>query len=153
MQTLSERAAAEDCGQHYFQFTAIETTEKEKVEETGKQLQSFAAQFNLPFSFNVLYIPDLKHLKAEQVEIKADEAVVIHASFVLRAMISKPLELESDESHHEAESLRDGGPRNGSQSQLSLIRAQIHRRIGRHNAARRSTPGEHRSRVGPRRDP
>nr|GMD42049.1 putative late blight resistance protein homolog R1B-8 [Ipomoea batatas] len=30
-----------------------------------------------------------------QVEIKADEAVVIHASFVLSAMISKPLELES----------------------------------------------------------
>nr|GMD63967.1 DELLA protein RGL1-like [Ipomoea batatas] len=96
MQALSERAAAEDCGkQHYFRFTAIETTEREKVEETGKRLQSFAAQFNLPFSFNVLYIPDLKHLKAEQVEIKADEAVIIHTSFTLRAMISKPLELES----------------------------------------------------------
>nr|GMD68879.1 DELLA protein RGL1-like [Ipomoea batatas] len=96
MQALSERAAAEDCGkQHYFRFTAIETTEKEEVEETGKRLQSFAAQFNLPFSFNVLYIPDLKHLKAEQVEIKADEAVIIHTSFILRAMISKPLELES----------------------------------------------------------
>ncbi|XP_031099900.1 uncharacterized protein LOC116004106 [Ipomoea triloba] len=100
MQTLSERAAAEDCGQHYFLFTAIETTEKEKVEETGKQLQSFAAQFNLPFSFNVLYIPDLKHLKAEQVEIKADEAVVIHASFALRAMISKLLELENSSTHY-----------------------------------------------------
>nr|GMD60895.1 DELLA protein RGL1-like [Ipomoea batatas] len=96
MQALSERAAAEDCcKQHYFRFTAIETTEKEKVEETGKRLQSFAAQLNLPFSFNVLYIPDLKHLKAEQVEIKADEAVIIHTSFILRAMISKPPELES----------------------------------------------------------
>nr|GMD07872.1 formin-like protein 11 [Ipomoea batatas] len=95
MQALSERAAAEDCVQHYFQFIAIETTEKVKVEETGKRLQSFAAQFNLPFSFNVLYIPDLKHLKVEQVEIKADEVVVIHASFVLSAMISKSLELES----------------------------------------------------------
>nr|GMC95759.1 DELLA protein RGL1-like [Ipomoea batatas] len=73
MQALSKWTAVEDCGQHYFRFTAIETTEKEMVEETGKRLQSFAAQFNLPFSFNVLYIPDLKHLKAEQVEINADE--------------------------------------------------------------------------------
>nr|GME19816.1 DELLA protein RGL1-like [Ipomoea batatas] len=95
MQALSKRAAVEDCGQHYFRFTPIETTEKEKVEETGKRLQSFAAQSNLPFLFNVLNIPDPKHLKAEQVEINANEAVVIYASFILRAMISKPLELES----------------------------------------------------------
>ncbi|XP_019162025.1 PREDICTED: DELLA protein RGL1-like [Ipomoea nil] len=95
MQALSERAAAADSGQRYFRFTAIETTEKEKVEETGKRLESFATQFNLPFSINVLYIPDLKHFTAEQVEIKADEAVVIHASFILRTMISKPVELES----------------------------------------------------------
>lgn len=86
MQALSERR---DCPIELLKITAIGHQEKEKIEETGKRLQSFANSLNLPFSFDMVFISDMKDLKVESVNVKADEAVAVYCYAVLRTMICR----------------------------------------------------------------
>ncbi|KAK6785804.1 hypothetical protein RDI58_014329 [Solanum bulbocastanum] len=86
MQALSERR---DCPIELLKITAIGHQEKEKIKETGKRLQSFAKSLNLPFSFDMVFMSDMKDLKAESVNVKADETVAVYCYTVLRTMICR----------------------------------------------------------------
>ncbi|KAH0664639.1 hypothetical protein KY285_025845 [Solanum tuberosum] len=86
MQALSERR---DCPIELLKVTAIGHQEREKIEETGKRLQSFANSLNLPFSFDMVFMSDMKDLKAESVNVKADETVAVYCYTVLRTMICR----------------------------------------------------------------
>lgn len=79
----------------HMKITAIESVNKESVLATGKSLESFAKSVNIPFSFNIVFLPDRSQLSEDHFDIKPDEGVVIHAEFCLRSMINEPNCLET----------------------------------------------------------
>ncbi|KAM3303515.1 hypothetical protein P3S67_014545 [Capsicum chacoense] len=86
MQALAEQR---DCPIELLKIAAIGHQEKEKIEETGKRLQSFANSLNLPFSFAMVFMSDMKDLRAESVNVKEDEIVAVYCSTILRTMICR----------------------------------------------------------------
>ncbi|KAJ4727813.1 DELLA protein RGL2 [Melia azedarach] len=92
MQALAERQQRPI---QLLKITAVAFRNKEKVEETGKSLASFAESLNLPFQFKVVYISSFLEIKEQLFEIKNDETLVVYCSLILRIMISHPSCLES----------------------------------------------------------
>lgn len=76
-------------------ITAIGTADQRHIEKTGKRLQSFAESLSLPFSFNAVYLTEMKELKEDLLGIEADETVAVYSFMMLRSMISKPESLEN----------------------------------------------------------
>ncbi|XP_016493163.1 DELLA protein RGL1-like [Nicotiana tabacum] len=91
------QAAAErkDNPIEHMKITVIESVNKERVEETGKSLESFAKSLNFPLSFKIVFLPDRNQLTEDHFDVKPDEGVVIYAAFFLRAMICEPNCLET----------------------------------------------------------
>ncbi|KAM3358134.1 DELLA protein RGL1-like [Capsicum galapagoense] len=91
------QAAAErkDNPIEHMNITVIESVNKQRVEKTGKSLESFATSLNFPFSFKIVFLPDRNQLTKDHFYIEPDEGVVIHAAFFLRAMICEPNCLET----------------------------------------------------------
>ncbi|XP_052185081.1 DELLA protein RGL1-like [Diospyros lotus] len=79
----------------HLKITALGTIDGQMMEETGRTLGEFARSLNLPFSFNVVLLSDMKDLSKEHLEIEAGEAVVVYSQSILRSMISRPDCLES----------------------------------------------------------
>ncbi|KAI5674901.1 hypothetical protein M9H77_05851 [Catharanthus roseus] len=92
MQALAEEGTSPT---KHLKITAVETADREGVEETGKSLQSFARSLNLQFSFKVVFLSDIEDLQAEHFDILPEEAVAVYASMALRTMISRPACLET----------------------------------------------------------
>lgn len=93
MQGLAERDDQYPVKQ--LKITAVGTTDKHKMEEVGKRLESIAKSFNLNFSFKAVSLANMKDLKKEHFAIEADEVVAVYSPFVLRTMISTPYCLET----------------------------------------------------------
>ncbi|CAK9182296.1 unnamed protein product [Ilex paraguariensis] len=91
MQALAEQ---HNCPIELLKITAIGTTDKVKIEETGNRLLSFAKSLNLPLSFKVVFLSDMKDLKEDMIDIEADEIVAVYSPTILRTMISTPDSLE-----------------------------------------------------------
>ncbi|OIT08035.1 PREDICTED: DELLA protein RGL1-like [Nicotiana attenuata] len=91
------QAAAErkDNPIEHMKITVIESVNKERVEETGKSLESFAKSLNFPLSFKIVFLPDRNQLTENHFDIEPDEGLVIYAAFFLRAMICEPNCLET----------------------------------------------------------
>lgn len=87
MQALTERVLHPI---ENLKITAVGTTGGEKMEETGKRLANFAKSLNLPFSFNVVLLSDMKDLTTEHFNTEDGEAVVIYSQTILPSMISRP---------------------------------------------------------------
>lgn len=79
----------------YLKVTAIGTKSKAKIEETGRQLASFAQALNLKFSFNIVMVADIMELNQKLLEINADEAVAVWVEYYLMFMICRQDMLES----------------------------------------------------------
>ncbi|XP_016555555.2 DELLA protein RGL1-like [Capsicum annuum] len=92
MQALAEQR---DRPIELLKITAIGHQEKEEIEETGKRLQSFANSLNLPFSFAMVFMSDMKDLTAESVNVKEDEIVAVYCYTVLRTMICRQDNLDN----------------------------------------------------------
>lgn len=92
MQALAVR---EECPLELLKITAVGTTSKSKIEDTGKRLLSFAQSMGLPFSFKIVMVPDMLDLKEDLFELDDEEAVVVYSQFLLRTMIGQPDRLES----------------------------------------------------------
>lgn len=92
MQALASR---NDCPLELLKISAVGTTSKHLIESTGKRLLSFAQTLNLPFSFKIVMVSDMLDLKEDHFELDADETAAVYSEFALRAMISKPNQLES----------------------------------------------------------
>ncbi|XP_016470159.1 scarecrow-like protein 18 [Nicotiana tabacum] len=92
MQALAEKG---DSPIKLLKITAVGSTEKEKFEVTGNTLHSFAKSLGVPFSFDVVFLSDMKDFKKESVNIEADETVAVYCNTVLRTMIPKPDCLEN----------------------------------------------------------
>ncbi|XP_058071187.1 DELLA protein 2-like [Magnolia sinica] len=65
------------------------------MNETGRQLASFAESLKLPFTFKMVIVYDMNDLHEDLFEIEADEVVGVYASLILRTMIIKPNRLEN----------------------------------------------------------
>nr|AZL19374.1 transcription factor GRAS1 [Diospyros kaki] len=92
MQALADR---EDRPIKLLRITALGTTNKEDLERTCIRLLGFAESLNLPFSFKIVLLSDMKDIKAEQIEIGADETMAVYSQTVLSTMISRPECLDS----------------------------------------------------------
>lgn len=87
MQALSER---KNCPIEFLKITAVATTDRQKIEETGRMLKSFAQSLNISFSFKVVFVSDIKDIKGELFDIKASEVVAVYSPTILTTMISRP---------------------------------------------------------------
>ncbi|PWA50597.1 Transcription factor GRAS [Artemisia annua] len=77
-------------------LTAFATsTDVQKVGETGKRLESFAASMNLPFLFKILVLSDISEVDQEQFEVHDDEVVAVYCHVILRTMVTKPQKLDN----------------------------------------------------------
>lgn len=92
MQALTERVSRPI---ENLKITTVGTKDREKMEETGKRLTNFAKSLNLPFSFEVVLLSDMKDLTKEHFHTEDGEAVVIYSRTILRSMISRPNSLEN----------------------------------------------------------
>ncbi|PSR85944.1 DELLA protein [Actinidia chinensis var. chinensis] len=95
--TILMQALAENnkCPIKLMKITTVGTTNKHEMEGTCERLVSFAKSLNLPFSFKVVFLSDMKDFKKEQIDTEPDEIVVVYSPTVLRSMISRPECLES----------------------------------------------------------
>ncbi|OVA02529.1 Transcription factor GRAS [Macleaya cordata] len=91
MQALASR---HQCPIELLKITAVGTS-RQKIEETGKRLESFAEAMNFPFKFKVVIISDMKVLKEELFDTEADEAVAVYSPLLLRTMVTRPDRLEN----------------------------------------------------------
>ncbi|KAL8544888.1 hypothetical protein ACS0TY_005192 [Phlomoides rotata] len=73
----------------YLKITAIET-DKNKAEKIGNVLKSFASYLNLSFSYNLLFLSDIKDLKQDDLGIGPEETVAFLFPAMLKSLISKP---------------------------------------------------------------
>ncbi|CAI9776775.1 unnamed protein product [Fraxinus pennsylvanica] len=78
----------------HLKITAVGTKSKEKLEETGRRLTSFAQSLNLPFSFVIVMIDDILDLNKDLFKLDDDVAVTIYAAYTLTSMIGCPDRLE-----------------------------------------------------------
>ncbi|KAG8658901.1 hypothetical protein MANES_03G203700v8 [Manihot esculenta] len=76
-------------------ITAIGTTKKHLIEDTGKRLEGFAQTISLPFCFKLIMVSDMLDLREDLFELDDDETVVVYSGFSLRGPISLPDRLDS----------------------------------------------------------
>ncbi|PON93207.1 GRAS transcription factor [Trema orientale] len=93
MQALASRH--EYCPIELFKVTAVATTSKHVMEETGKWLSNFADTLKIPFNFKIVMVSDMFELKEDLFELDEDETIAVYSSYALRGMISQPAQLES----------------------------------------------------------
>ncbi|AES65005.1 DELLA protein 2-like [Medicago truncatula] len=96
MQALQSR---NECPLELLKITAIESgnsdTSKHIVEDTGKRLKDFAQSLNIPFSFDIVVVSDLLHIREELFKIDSEETVAVYSQFALRSKIQQPDKLET----------------------------------------------------------
>ncbi|KAL0457486.1 UNVERIFIED_CONTAM: Scarecrow-like protein 4 [Sesamum latifolium] len=91
MQALAARS--ENPIEH-LKITAVAIKSKSSIEETGRQLTSFAQSLDLKFSFNIVMVEDILDLKENLFDLDEDEAVAVYAAYTLTNMIGQPDQLE-----------------------------------------------------------
>lgn len=80
----------------HLKITAVAMNSKRLViEESGIRLRNEARSLNLNFSFNVISLEDILALEENPFDLDDEEAVIVHASYVLEHMITNPNRLES----------------------------------------------------------
>lgn len=92
MQALVSRY---DCPLELLKISAIGTSSKQMIEDTGKRLASFAESMDIPFSFKVVMVPDMLDLKEDLFELDAEEAIAIYSEYSFMSLIFVPNRLES----------------------------------------------------------
>ncbi|XP_051125995.1 DELLA protein RGL1-like [Andrographis paniculata] len=78
----------------HLKITAVGTRSKQSMEETGRQLMSFAQCVGLNFSFDVIMVDDISDLNGNLFQLDDDEAIAVYVAYALTHMISRPNQLE-----------------------------------------------------------
>jgi len=96
MQALQLR---NECPLELLKITAVESgnsdTSKHIVEDTGKRLKDFAQSLNIPFSFDIVIVSDLLHIREDLFKIDSEETVAVYSQFALRSKIQQSDKLET----------------------------------------------------------
>ncbi|KAF9623082.1 hypothetical protein IFM89_036479 [Coptis chinensis] len=82
-------AARRECPIELLKITAVGTKSGQRIEETGKRLASFAESMGLPFSFEVVFVPNLEDIKEELFHVEDDEVVAVYSAFVFRTLLTR----------------------------------------------------------------
>lgn len=91
MQALASRRTSP---LEHFKVTAIGTKSKDKIDEAGERLMSFALSMNIPFSFNVVMVADMFALNKNNFMLDPTEVVAVVSSYYLWALLAVPNQLE-----------------------------------------------------------
>ncbi|KAM0001592.1 putative transcription factor GRAS family [Helianthus debilis subsp. tardiflorus] len=83
------------CPIEHLKITAVGTNCKQKIEQTGAWLKSFAESINLSFSFNLVIVEDMLDFDKDLLELDPDEALGVYTSYGLWTMIAQQDRLES----------------------------------------------------------
>ncbi|CAN1281522.1 DELLA protein RGL2 [Linum perenne] len=75
----------------HLKITAVATSGKHLVEQTGQRLISFAQGMNLSCSFHVVMVQDLTELTRDHFEIEPEEVVAVLAEYIVNTL-TKPVE-------------------------------------------------------------
>lgn len=75
-------------------ITAVGTMFKEKLEQTGDRLRSFAESISMCLTFNVAMVEDMLDFKEDLFELDPDEALAVYSSHALWGMIGQQDRLE-----------------------------------------------------------
>ncbi|KAL9672575.1 hypothetical protein QQ045_028826 [Rhodiola kirilowii] len=78
----------------HLKLTSVGVTNESQMEETGRQLESFAATMRLNFQYMTISIPNMFYLRKELFQTDPEDILVIYAPLVLRTMLHLPLSLE-----------------------------------------------------------
>lgn len=81
---LQGLATRNKCPIELLKVTAVSTTSRSKMEETGKGLACFAEALNIPFLFNVVMVRDIKDISEDIFELNVGEALVVSSWLRLR---------------------------------------------------------------------
>lgn len=96
MQALQSRS---ECPLELLKITGIASgnidTSKQIVEETGKRLKDFAKSLNVPFSFEIVAVSDLLHLREDHFKIDSEETIAVYSQYALRNKIQQSDQLET----------------------------------------------------------
>ncbi|KAK4265891.1 hypothetical protein QN277_026882 [Acacia crassicarpa] len=92
MQALALRR---ECPLELLKITALGTTPKDTLEETGKRLTNVAESLNISFSFNIVMVSNMNELKEELFERDSEETIAVYARFALRPLIADSYQLEA----------------------------------------------------------
>lgn len=82
-----------ECPLELLKITAVRTTSKQLIEDTGKRLTSFAQTTNIPFSFKIVMVTDMLDLKEDFFELDAEETVAVFSEYLLTSLIALPKNL------------------------------------------------------------
>ncbi|CAI9762602.1 unnamed protein product [Fraxinus pennsylvanica] len=74
----------------HLKITAVGIKSKEKLEETGRRLTTFAQSLNFHFSFDIVVEEDILDLNIDLFEFDNDKAVAVYAAYALTSMIGCP---------------------------------------------------------------
>ncbi|WCJ23334.1 GRAS family transcription factor [Euphorbia peplus] len=91
MQALQSR---HDCPLELLKISAIGTSSKASIEDTGRRLASFARSMNIPFSFKAIMVSDLLELKEDLFDKDPGESVAIYSEYSLMSLITAQNRLE-----------------------------------------------------------
>ncbi|XP_006419399.2 GRAS family protein RAM1-like [Citrus sinensis] len=80
MQALATR---QECPVKLLKITAVGSSSKQRMEETGKRLAYFAETWNLPFSFKIVMVTETKDLNEDKFDLNAGEAVAVYSPILL----------------------------------------------------------------------
>ncbi|KAH9683794.1 GRAS domain-containing protein [Citrus sinensis] len=80
MQALATR---QECPVELLKITAVGSSSKQRMEETGKRLAYFAETWNLPFSFKIVLVTETKDLNEDKFDLNAGEAVAVYSPILL----------------------------------------------------------------------
>ncbi|KDP27927.1 hypothetical protein JCGZ_19007 [Jatropha curcas] len=84
-----------DCPLQLLKITAVGTSLKQLIEDTGKRLTNFAQSINLPFAFNIVMVSDMLDIKDNLFELDSDETLVVYCEYLPRRLIPLPDRLDS----------------------------------------------------------
>lgn len=70
-------ATRQECPLELLKATAVRTTSKQKVEETGKMFAYFAETLNLPFSSKIAFATETRDLRKGIFELNTGEELAV----------------------------------------------------------------------------
>ncbi|KAJ8766297.1 hypothetical protein K2173_022356 [Erythroxylum novogranatense] len=71
-------------------ISAVGTTMKQVMEDTGDRLIAFAQSIGLPFSFKLIMVSDMLELKHDLFDLDPDETIAIFGEYILRSLLPLP---------------------------------------------------------------
>lgn len=92
---MQDLASRRECPLELLKITAMGTTARKTLDDTGKRLTSFAESMNIRFSFNIVMVSDMHELKKELFELDDEETVAVYSMFTLRPLLAQPDQLEA----------------------------------------------------------